>query len=431
MGQRHQQQVGSFMDDFVSRAVYQPDAIGQLQGHLYGHNIAKPVTGSRNGKEYEDPVEGSFSPSVTRGLGGTSSSLPQRRRQPSNLESLVVNTTPAVTFQHLSKTKSWRALAGTVRSLNASDTETVPYFSLSDVWDAYEEWSVYGCGVPLVLANEENAVQYYVPYLSAIQLFTRSSLRRLEAVRRSEEGDACDSEYKDSCSETSDSDGERSFPFAGSDSSSEPGSDAMSLEEDADAPGHVWGRQCLDCRDNHSVFEYFEKAAPYGRVPLTDKITELGKVFPGIKSLRSIDLHPASWFSVAWYPVYRIPTGPTLRDLAASFLTYHSLSTPLCTAERCGNCSKSFWIATLSAPHCQPNTPKVQGSCQPSKKQQMRIPPFGLSTYKSKGAVWSQQGWQNERKRMNQLQVHADKWLQQQKIHHPDFDFFRSYSSRG
>ena len=29
------------------------------------------------------------------------------------------------------------------------------------------------------------------------------------------------------------------------------------------------------------------------------------------------------------YPIYRIPTGPTLKDLDACFLTYHSLYTPV------------------------------------------------------------------------------------------------------
>ncbi|CAN6162595.1 unnamed protein product, partial [Urochloa humidicola] len=33
------------------------------------------------------------------------------------------------------------------------------------------------------------------------------------------------------------------------------------------------------------------------------------------------DLHPASWYCVAWYPIYRIPDG----KLQAAFLTYHSL----------------------------------------------------------------------------------------------------------
>lgn len=29
------------------------------------------------------------------------------------------------------------------------------------------------------------------------------------------------------------------------------------------------------------------------------------------------------------YPIYRIPTGPTLKDLDACFLTYHCLHTPV------------------------------------------------------------------------------------------------------
>ncbi|XP_042971804.1 uncharacterized protein LOC122303876 [Carya illinoinensis] len=33
------------------------------------------------------------------------------------------------------------------------------------------------------------------------------------------------------------------------------------------------------------------------------------------------ELHPASSFSVAWYPIYRIPEG----NFRASFLTFHSL----------------------------------------------------------------------------------------------------------
>ena len=71
-----------------------------------------------------------------------------------------------------------------IRSLNKiwhhSERENVEYFRLSDLWDCYDEWSAYGAGVPIRLTNGESLVQYYVPYLSAIQIFTsRSSLIRL------------------------------------------------------------------------------------------------------------------------------------------------------------------------------------------------------------------------------------------------------------
>ncbi|CAI5512801.1 unnamed protein product [Closterium sp. Naga37s-1] len=32
--------------------------------------------------------------------------------------------------------------------------------------------------------------------------------------------------------------------------------------------------------------------------------------------------------AIAWYPLYKIPAGPSVRDLGASFLTFHSLSSP-------------------------------------------------------------------------------------------------------
>ncbi len=43
--------------------------------------------------------------------------------------------------------------------------------------------------------------------------------------------------------------------------------------------------------------------------------------------MRLVDVHPASWFAVAWYPVYRIPDAP----LYARFLTFHSFA-PLVTS---------------------------------------------------------------------------------------------------
>lgn len=67
--------------------------------------------------------------------------------------------------------------------------------------------------------------------------------------------------------------------------------------------------------------------------PIVLQIADLSRDFKAcenpLRTLRSVDLLPGSWLSVAWYPIYRIPTGPTLRDLAACFLTFHSLSSSL------------------------------------------------------------------------------------------------------
>jgi len=42
---------------------------------------------------------------------------------------------------------------------------------LGDLWESFKEWSAYGAGVPLLLNGSETVVQYYVPYLSGIQLY--------------------------------------------------------------------------------------------------------------------------------------------------------------------------------------------------------------------------------------------------------------------
>ena len=45
-------------------------------------------------------------------------------------------------------------------------------FTLDELWRCYDEWSVYGAGVPLALpCVSETIMQYYVPYLSAMQIY--------------------------------------------------------------------------------------------------------------------------------------------------------------------------------------------------------------------------------------------------------------------
>lgn len=64
------------------------------------------------------------------------------------------------------------------RSGGVADEQDRPYFDLRDVWEAYSEWSAYGAGVPLMLDGCDGVVQYYVPYLSAIQLYGDPAILR-------------------------------------------------------------------------------------------------------------------------------------------------------------------------------------------------------------------------------------------------------------
>lgn len=50
--------------------------------------------------------------------------------------------------------------------------EETEYFRLGDLWDCYDELSAYGFGSQVELNNGETVMQYYVPYLSAIQIQT-------------------------------------------------------------------------------------------------------------------------------------------------------------------------------------------------------------------------------------------------------------------
>lgn len=60
--------------------------------------------------------------------------------------------------------------------------------------------------------------------------------------------------------------------------------------------------------------------------PTSYQIDELAREYPGLISLSSVDLSPASWMSIAWYPIYHIPVRLPVKDLSTCFLTYHTLS---------------------------------------------------------------------------------------------------------
>uniref|UniRef100_A0A0A9GJS6 Uncharacterized protein n=1 Tax=Arundo donax TaxID=35708 RepID=A0A0A9GJS6_ARUDO len=114
------------------------------------------------------------------------------------------------------------------------------------------------------------------------------------------------------------------------------------------------------------IFEYFESEQPYWRRQLFDKVNEL---IAGVKPLNCQvsgdpknlelnlhDLHPASWYCVAWYPIYRIPDG----KFQAAFLTYHSLG---------------HWIRGSSSADQGGDAPVV-------------LPVIGLQSYNDKGEWW-------------------------------------------
>ncbi|KAJ1390534.1 hypothetical protein SESBI_37435 [Sesbania bispinosa] len=382
----------------------------------------------------------------------------------SNLERFLQAITPSVPAQHLPKR--------TMRGCHMRDVEFQSYFVLGDLWESFREWSAYGAGVPLVLNGNESVVQYYVPYLSGIQIYGTTAKPSLQSrmllencrwrsravvagsllgwigsglwlLQRENQwdsycevmlqhcivlrfvynsnilfdrqlGEDSDSDFRDSSSDgSSDCEPERGFKCLG---------EHRNLLHLSDEVPHCMGR--LSLRDHPTVpqdgfssddgepvnsqgnllFEYLEQDPPYSREPLADKILDLAFRFPDLATLRSCDILPSSWISIAWYPIYRIPTGPTLKDLDACFLTYHSLYTPVGGLQRVQAPGVSY-LSEMDGVH------------------KMSLPVFGLASYKFKGSVWTPNGGY-ERQLATSLVQDAESWLRLLQVNHPDFLFF-------
>ncbi|KAL5830578.1 hypothetical protein ACOSQ3_020046 [Xanthoceras sorbifolium] len=321
----------------------------------------------------------------------------------SNLERFLGSIIPSVQAQYLSKT--------TMRGRRMCDVEYRPYFVLGDLWESFKEWSAYGAGVPLLLNDSDSVVQYYVPYLSGIQIYSDPKNSSVKSRRLGEDSD---SDFRDSSSDgSSDCEPERGMiysreqwnhPHIGDEISRRI--DRVSLRDQHSALQEDFSSDEGESSNTQGrlIFEYLERNAPYSREPLADKISDLAFRFPKLKTLRSCDLLPSSWISVAWYPIYRIPTGPTLKDLDACFLTYHSLHTPMAGPQ-------SAQASALTYPSEMDGVPK------------MTLPVFGLASYKYKGSVWTSNGG-SERQLANSLFQAADNWLRLLHVNHPDFLFF-------
>ncbi|KAK9047862.1 hypothetical protein SSX86_033176 [Deinandra increscens subsp. villosa] len=298
----------------------------------------------------------------------------------SNLQSFLDSTTPVVPSQFLSKSET----INLNRLWHPWNREKVEFFRLGDLWDCFDEWSAYGAGVPITVSDgeDESVIQYYVPYLSGIQIFTSNS--SLNYLR-----EETDSETRDSSSDTF---------------SDESESEKVSRWDGCSSDEGVFDREThchLNDRLGQLYFQYFDKSTPYGRVPLVDKVCALSKQYPGLLSLRSVDLSPATWMSVAWYPIYHIPMGRTIKDLSTCFLTYHTLSS-------------SFQDMEIE------NETKREGK----EGEGIRLPPFGLATYKMQGDIWMSNKNTKDQEKLVSLASVADSWLKQLGVQHHDFNHF-------
>ena len=221
----------------------------------------------------------------------------------------------------------------------------IPEVSLGGVWEWYEKHGSYGLEIKAWDYENPKTIggygqfpfrAYFVPSLSAVQLFKNHN--SFQNCKVSKAGEMVDYSR---------------------DSYTVPINNAFNPCTDSTFSG-----------DLELLFEYFECEQPQQRQPLYERIQELvrgdvpiqSKTYGDATKLDSInlrDLHPRSWYSVAWYPIYRIPDG----NFRASFLTYHSLGHLVCR-------SSSSDSPTLD-------------SCVVS-------PVVGLQSYNAQGECWFQ-----------------------------------------
>nr|GMD68405.1 cleavage stimulating factor 64 [Ipomoea batatas] len=80
------------------------------------------------------------------------------------------------------------------------DEDTIECFTLGYLWDCYEEWSVYGVGIPVILNSGVSVTQYYVPYLSAIQIYTNKPQQTSRNQKENEDVASTEGKKKDESS---------------------------------------------------------------------------------------------------------------------------------------------------------------------------------------------------------------------------------------
>ncbi|XP_031111851.1 uncharacterized protein LOC116015825 [Ipomoea triloba] len=238
------------------------------------------------------------------------------------------------------------------------DGDTIECFTLGDLWDCYEEWSVYGVGVPVILNSGESVTQYYVPYLFAIQIYTNK-------------------------------------------------------------PQQTSGNQ----KENEGVasIEGRKKTSPQ---TMRGMIAELAEVHPGLMTFKSTDLSPASWISVAWYPIYQIPTKENHKDrLSTCFLTYHALSSSSIRGgvklDKDGDKKGKKVLEMVKGKEGNNNIKKSTGDV-------LYPYPFGLATYRLDDEIWINGNTFDDYERIIDLYNAAECWLKRLNVWHHDFNFFTS-----
>eukprot|EP00250_Pteridium_aquilinum_P018134 c23963_g1_i1 orf=422-3682(-) len=243
----------------------------------------------------------------------------------------------------------------------STSLKQIPDVRLNSLWQWYEEPSCYGLKVKLSESSKRTGNQlqaFFVPYLSGIQLFGWTKRTRTTGNKHTvpaQEGSPFESSFLNQpifsiLLPRPKADDDICFS-EGMQMQTEIGQKAL----DSELGGKVseidtissGGRHC-HC-DVELLYEFFEAEKPQQRKPLTDRIEELvWSPDHVLNSAKIDDLHPSSWFAVAWYPIYKIPD----ETFRSAFLTYHCLGSLQSTCSGSTNASQCTdnCMNTITAP---------------------------------------------------------------------------------
>ncbi|KAM7277498.1 hypothetical protein ACFE04_019364 [Oxalis oulophora] len=308
-----------------------------------------------------------------------------------NLDRLMESVTPRVPSQV--KTRG-------TRNREAADDDVLPFFALGDLWESYSEWSAYGAGVPLNINGSDSVTQYYVPFLSGMQIYVDKNRPR----RPSEDSDAECLKVTSNEFETK----KRAKQVVDETTSQQNSINLISqrtnrvaLSEKPPASSCTNETEASNSR-GQLIFEYMEQEQPYHRKPLYDKISSLASQFPGISTYRSCDLLPSK---------IGYSSGQNL-FIVISFVRSHLIIGTWPGKDQpqfhALNCKKGYSIDAAS---------------------KISIPVFGLASYKLRGSILMPNG-ASEWKHVNSLMQNVDKFLKGLHVSHHDFQFFASHNSQ-
>ncbi|KAL1810695.1 hypothetical protein ACET3Z_020760 [Daucus carota] len=296
-----------------------------------------------------------------------------------NFQRLLRALTPTVRPRPIPKAY----VEGWNKTWNPLGQPITQYYSLGDLWYSFEKWSACGTGTRIENPGGEDVMHYFVPKLSAIQIFTTKSLDKLRILKIK---DIKDIDGLEAELWSDESDGEKSSGSPSNDSSN-------AWEVTADDWGNDYEDPPLYRRNFRNLyFGAEDTTSPYFRAPLFEKIFEATVQYPGLMTLKSTDLTPASWIAISWYPIYQVAAHEVKDDMASPFLTFHTLS--------------SFFIDAADV-----------------TADAISLPPFGIASYRLEGDIWfgSEQA---DYLKFYDLHRAADSWLKQVHFNHYDFKFF-------